>query len=94
MLSGSMEPAFYRGDILFLYKGAKPIRAGEVLVFNDICGWDIPIVHRVIKVHEEAENGHIKASSSQLPGLPLGACMRKARGCSLCLLGTLPPGVG
>lgn len=51
VLSGSMEPAFYRGDILFLYMGKQPIRTGEVVVFN-IKGRDIPIVHRVIKVHE------------------------------------------
>jgi signal peptidase len=47
-----MEPAFYRGDILFLNMGSKPFRAGEVVVFN-INGRDIPIVHRIIKVHEK-----------------------------------------
>lgn len=52
MLSGSMEPAFYRGDILFLNMGKKPFRAGEIVVFN-INGRDIPIVHRIIKVHEK-----------------------------------------
>ena len=52
MLSGSMEPAFYRGDILFLTMGKAPFRAGEVVVFN-INGRDIPIVHRIIKVHEK-----------------------------------------
>ena len=52
VLSGSMEPAFYRGDILFLYMGRKPFSAGEVVVFN-INGRDIPIVHRIIKVHEK-----------------------------------------
>ena len=51
VLSGSMEPAFYRGDILFLYMGKKPFSTGEVVVFN-INGRDIPIVHRIIKVHE------------------------------------------
>mmetsp|Transcript_10952 Transcript_10952/g.32823 ORF Transcript_10952/g.32823 Transcript_10952/m.32823 type:complete len:184 (+) Transcript_10952:492-1043(+) len=54
VLSGSMEPGFYRGDILFLHMGRKPIRAGEVVVFN-IEGRDIPIVHRSIKVHERSE---------------------------------------
>ena len=51
VLSGSMEPGFYRGDILFLNMGKAPIRAGEVVVFS-LDGRDIPIVHRVIKVHE------------------------------------------
>ena len=52
VLSGSMEPGFYRGDILFLYMGREPFKAGEVVVFN-INGRDIPIVHRIIKVHEK-----------------------------------------
>ncbi|KAF5793187.1 putative signal peptidase I [Helianthus annuus] len=51
VLTESMEPAFQRGDILFLRMGEEPIRAGEIVVFN-IDGRDIPIVHRVIKVHE------------------------------------------
>lgn len=51
VLSGSMEPGFYRGDILFLHMGRAPVRAGEVVVFN-IDGREIPIVHRSIKVHE------------------------------------------
>jgi hypothetical protein len=52
VLSGSMEPGFQRGDILFLNLGFSPIRTGEIVVFN-IDGRDIPIVHRVIKVHEK-----------------------------------------
>ena len=47
-----MEPAFYRGDLLFLtnYRD-EPIRAGEIVVFK-VEGRDIPIVHRVLKLHE------------------------------------------
>lgn len=59
VLSGSMEPAFYRGDLLFLTNYQQdPIRAGEIVVFK-IDGRDIPIVHRAIKVHER-ENGTVK----------------------------------
>lgn len=59
VLSGSMEPAFHRGDLLFLTNFRDdPIRAGEIVVFK-VEGRDIPIVHRVIKVHEK-ENGNIK----------------------------------
>lgn len=54
VLSGSMEPAFYRGDILFLTLGSRPVRTGEVIVFN-LQDRDIPIVHRVIQVHERAD---------------------------------------
>lgn len=59
VLSGSMEPAFYRGDLLFLtnYQEDK-IEAGEIVVFK-IEGREIPIVHRVIKLHE-SESGKIK----------------------------------
>ncbi|KAL1298089.1 hypothetical protein AAHE18_18G007000 [Arachis hypogaea] len=56
VLSGSMEPAFKRGDILFLYMSKDPIRAGDILVFN---GRDIPIVHRVIQVHERQDTGEV-----------------------------------
>ena len=52
VLSGSMEPAFQRGDILFLNNQDDPIRVGEVVVFK-IKDRDIPIVHRVLKVHEK-----------------------------------------
>merc|ERR1711865_972920 len=51
VLSGSMEPAFYRGDILFLHRGDEPFRVGEVCVFK-ITGRDIPIVHRIMNVHD------------------------------------------
>ncbi|KAL8153367.1 hypothetical protein V2J09_011127 [Rumex salicifolius] len=34
VLSGSMEPGFKRGDVLFLHLGKDPIRTGEIVVFN------------------------------------------------------------
>lgn len=46
---------FTLGDILFLNMGPAPISVGEVVVFN-VMGREIPIVHRVIKVHFRAEN--------------------------------------
>ena len=48
-----MEPAFQHGDLLFLtnYK-EDPIRVGEIVVFK-VEGRDIPIVHRVLKIHEK-----------------------------------------
>uniref|UniRef100_A0A672L7R3 Signal peptidase complex catalytic subunit SEC11 n=1 Tax=Sinocyclocheilus grahami TaxID=75366 RepID=A0A672L7R3_SINGR len=56
---GSMEPAFHRGDLLFLTNRVEdPIRVGEIVVFR-IEGREIPIVHRVLKIHEK-ENGDIK----------------------------------
>ncbi|POI28424.1 hypothetical protein CIB84_007826, partial [Bambusicola thoracicus] len=68
VLSGSMEPAFHRGDLLFLTNRIEdPIRVGEIVVFR-IEGREIPIVHRVLKIHEKPalrrelnrQNGDIK----------------------------------
>jgi signal peptidase len=53
VLSGSMEPGFYRGDILFLRQPAEPLAPGDIVVFNTD-GREIPIVHRVIKVHQHS----------------------------------------
>ncbi|XP_018823525.1 signal peptidase complex catalytic subunit SEC11C-like isoform X1 [Juglans regia] len=58
VISKSMEPGFKRGDILFLHMSKDPIRAGEIVVFN-VDGRDIPIVHRVIKVHERQDTGEV-----------------------------------
>jgi signal peptidase len=51
-----MEPAFYRGDILFLYLAERATRVGEIVVFN-IKGREIPIVHRVIRAHGDLKYG-------------------------------------
>lgn len=48
-----MEPAFHRGDLLFLTNYPdEPVRVGEIVVFK-VEGRDIPIVHRVLKLHEK-----------------------------------------
>jgi signal peptidase len=53
VLSGSMEPAFQRGDLLFLWNrnlllADKTTQVGEVVVYN-VKDKDIPIVHRVVR---------------------------------------------
>ncbi|MCJ1444025.1 MAG: Signal peptidase complex catalytic subunit [Stictis urceolatum] len=48
VLSGSMEPAFQRGDILFLWNRSPETQIGEIVVYN-VKGKDIPIVHRVVR---------------------------------------------
>lgn len=50
VLSGSMEPAFQRGDILFLWNTQKQVHVGDVVVY-DTGRRSIPIVHRVINEH-------------------------------------------
>ncbi|KAL0319156.1 UNVERIFIED_CONTAM: Signal peptidase complex catalytic subunit SEC11C [Sesamum angustifolium] len=76
VLSESMEPGFSRGDILFLYLSRDPIRVGEIVVYN-IDGRDIPIVHRVIKVHERKDTGEVdiltKGDNNEGDDIPLYA---------------------
>ena len=50
VLSGSMEPAFQRGDLLFLWNRnlLQETEIGEVVVYN-VKDKDIPIVHRVVR---------------------------------------------
>lgn len=54
VLSGSMEPAFQRGDLLFLWNRSPRAEVGEVVVYN-VRGKDIPIVHRVVRTYPEIE---------------------------------------
>ncbi|XP_072789794.1 signal peptidase complex catalytic subunit SEC11A isoform X2 [Taeniopygia guttata] len=64
VLSGSMEPAFHRGDLLFLTNRIEdPIRVGEIVVFR-IEGREIPIVHRVLKIHEKKGSGGLSTAQS------------------------------
>jgi signal peptidase len=52
VLSGSMEPAFYRGDLLFLTNPvSERYHTGDITVYK-IPGADIPIVHRVLETHD------------------------------------------
>ncbi|CAF3941385.1 unnamed protein product [Rotaria sordida] len=59
-LSGGTGPAFNsRGNLLLLTNySTEFVRAGDIVVFR-IEGRDIPIVHRVIKVHEK-NDGYVK----------------------------------
>ncbi|RLN33534.1 hypothetical protein C2845_PM03G31910 [Panicum miliaceum] len=58
VVSGSMEPAFERCDLLLFRKGGggDPIRAGDVVLFKPAYG-DVPVVHRVIELHERRDGG-------------------------------------
>lgn len=53
--SGSMEPAFYKGDILFLNNDPSPMEVGEIIVFK-VDGKDVPIVHRIIESNSLANS--------------------------------------
>ncbi|KAJ7589968.1 signal peptidase complex catalytic subunit SEC11 [Mycena floridula] len=52
VLSGSMEPAFSRGDIIFMTNlPHERYKTGDIMVYK-IPGADIPIVHRVLETHD------------------------------------------
>jgi len=52
--SGSMEPTFQRGDVLFLWNQEPVVRVGDVAVcwFE---GKTLPMVHRVMKTFSNEE---------------------------------------
>ena len=60
VLSGSMEPAFQRGDLLFLWNRNlwAPTAVGEVVVYN-VRDKDIPIVHRVVRTFGTGEHARL-----------------------------------
>lgn len=49
-----MEPAFQRGDLLFLWNRSPRAELGEIVVYN-VRGKDIPIVHRVVRTFPQIE---------------------------------------
>ena len=55
VLTGSMEPLFHRGDILFLNWDYSAPSPGDIVVFK-VPNQEIPIVHRVIAL-QHLENG-------------------------------------
>jgi len=53
VLSGSMEPAFQRGDLLFLTNfPSEKFEVGDITVYK-LPHQGIPIVHRVIETHDD-----------------------------------------
>ncbi|KAF2998339.1 Signal peptidase complex catalytic subunit [Neopestalotiopsis sp. 37M] len=60
VLSGSMEPAFQRGDLLFLWNRnlVAETDVGEVVVYN-VKDKDIPIVHRIVRKFGTGEHAKL-----------------------------------
>ncbi|ROW01102.1 hypothetical protein VSDG_02757 [Cytospora chrysosperma] len=60
VLSGSMEPAFQRGDLLFLWNRnlLQDTDVGEIVVYN-VRGKDIPIVHRIVRKFGKGEHAKL-----------------------------------
>ena len=58
VLTGSMEPAIHRGDILFITNHTNTPRIGDVVVYvNPDPLYPIPIVHRALQIFYKKENG-------------------------------------
>jgi len=60
VVSGSMEPAFYRGDIVLVEKASflginefnpNDVQVGDVVVY-DAKWFDQPVIHRIINITE------------------------------------------
>ncbi|KAF1996267.1 putative signal peptidase I [Amniculicola lignicola CBS 123094] len=49
--SESMEPAFYRGDIILLWNRQQEIQVGDIPVVW-FSGRPLPMVHRAVEVHQ------------------------------------------
>eukprot|EP01156_Anaeramoeba_ignava_P004075 Anaeramoba_ignava/a226754_25.p1 GENE.a226754_25~~a226754_25.p1 ORF type:complete len:185 (+),score=38.05 a226754_25:270-824(+) len=58
VMSGSMEPGFSRGDILFISNRNHHYKSGQIVVFKTT-QQNIPVVHRIISVFTDA-NGKEK----------------------------------
>ncbi len=56
VISESMAPAFHRGDVIFLWNRDPIITVGDIPVCW-FAGRPLPMVHRAIKTHFEAEEG-------------------------------------
>lgn len=54
VLSGSMEPGVHRGDLLLLtnYEDRNRLVSGDIVVYK-LPERNVPIVHRIIKIHED-----------------------------------------
>lgn len=51
-----MQPAFYEGDMLFLYNTDSPFTVGEIIVFM-ASNYQYPIAHRIVRIHHNNING-------------------------------------
>ncbi|KAG5639722.1 Signal peptidase complex catalytic subunit [Sphagnurus paluster] len=66
VLSGSMEPAFYRGDLLFLTNSASErYHTGDITVYK-VPGAAIPIVHRVLETHDKVDTSMLVPAQRML----------------------------
>lgn len=82
VLSGSMEPAFQRGDLLFLWNRSPRTEVGEIVVYN-VRGKDIPIVHRVVRSYPEVEGKAKTVKEITVYVLDASNTLRSSHACAL-----------
>lgn len=66
VLTGSMEPAFQRGDVLFLWNRQQRNKVGDVVVY-ETSSKDIPIVHRVLREHHNNNKQYLLTKGDNNP---------------------------
>ena len=49
VISGSMEPHFYRGDVLVTYNRNRNFKVGDIISYK-LNNREIPIVHRIVEI--------------------------------------------
>ncbi|KAH3900120.1 probable Signal peptidase complex catalytic subunit SEC11 [Saccharomycodes ludwigii] len=91
VLSGSMEPAFHRGDVLFLWNKNKYNNIGDIVVY-EVEHRQIPIVHRVLREHKNRKGEQFlltKGDNNNGNDIPLYAPGKKYLQKSTDILGTV-----
>ncbi|EPQ51796.1 hypothetical protein GLOTRDRAFT_112311 [Gloeophyllum trabeum ATCC 11539] len=80
VLSGSMEPAFYRGDLLFLTNPPNvPYQTGDITVYK-VPGSPIPIVHRILETRGIVRNAPKSAIAQDVADGQKSAVLRAVEG--------------
>lgn len=63
-----MEPAFQRGDLLFLWNRDQRAEVGEIVVYS-VKGKEVPIVHRIVRTFPDGVEGKKKKGKSKRYGI-------------------------
>ncbi|MGF7117366.1 signal peptidase I [Methanobacterium oryzae] len=54
VVSGSMEPVMYRGDIVIIDTNPGDVEVGDIVVY-DAAWFNQPVIHRVIKIQNTTD---------------------------------------
>lgn len=58
VVSGTMEPAIYRGDVVIVTKNTSDIQVGDIIIYNEIW-FPQPVIHRVISIKNDSEGNEL-----------------------------------